>query len=133
MSIALVAILLLLGKDMRRRLSALNVTWPMPWPFARRWRIRWSRACVHAICEGRITYVNPAFCQMVGFSAEELLGQGTQMAPWPPYWPPELADEYKKRQEIRLAGNDAAARGLRVGVSCTRMARVFPCSSSKRR
>lgn len=48
---------------------------------------------------GRITYVNPAFCEMVGFSANELVGQMT-----PPYWPPELTSEYTKRQQVRLAG-----------------------------
>jgi two-component system sensor histidine kinase DctS len=58
--------------------------------------------------EGRITYVNPAFCQMVGFSAEELMGQSANA----PYWPPELADEYKKRQEIRLAGNVPPREGF---------------------
>jgi two-component system sensor histidine kinase DctS len=55
---------------------------------------------------GRITYVNPAFCQMVGFTAEELLGHATPA----PYWPPELADEYHKRQQIRLAGQVAPPR-----------------------
>jgi hypothetical protein len=35
--------------------------------------------------EGRITYVNPAFCEMVGWSAEELLGS----VPPFPYWPEE--------------------------------------------
>lgn len=48
---------------------------------------------------GRITYVNPAFCEMVGFSAAELMGPST-----PPYWPPELADEYARRQSVRLGG-----------------------------
>ena len=47
---------------------------------------------------GRITYVNPAFCQMVGFTPEELLGHGTPA----PYWPPERAEEYGKRQAVRL-------------------------------
>lgn len=35
--------------------------------------------------EGRITYVNRAFCQMVGFSEEELLDARPPM----PFWPPE--------------------------------------------
>ncbi len=88
-------------------------TWPTRWPSARPWRIRWSPACGRATCAGRITYVNPAFCQMVGFTAEELLGHGTPA----PYWPPELADQYNKRQASapgRPSG--PAARGLRVGV-----------------
>ena len=55
--------------------------------------------------QGRISYVNPAFCAMVGFSAEELLGQS-----FAPYWPPELAEEYVKRQAKRLAGAIPAAR-----------------------
>lgn len=42
--------------------------------------------------DGRITYVNPSFCRMVGFPAAELLSAAT-----PPYWPPERADEYRKR------------------------------------
>ncbi|HEY4664926.1 MAG TPA: ATP-binding protein, partial [Comamonas sp.] len=49
--------------------------------------------------QGRISYVNPAFCSMVGFSAEELLGQS-----FAPYWPPELAEEYVRRQAKRLSG-----------------------------
>lgn len=35
--------------------------------------------------EGVVTYTNPAFCQMVGFSAEELIGAKPPM----PYWAPE--------------------------------------------
>ncbi len=48
---------------------------------------------------GRITHVNPAFCEMVGFTPEELMGPAT-----PPYWPPELAAEYARRQSVRLGG-----------------------------
>ena len=39
--------------------------------------------------EGQILYVNDAFCRMVGYSANELLGR---VAPLP-YWPPEHTDE----------------------------------------
>jgi two-component system sensor histidine kinase DctS len=35
--------------------------------------------------EGRIVYVNPAFCNMVGYTAAEILGAAGP----PPYWPPE--------------------------------------------
>ncbi|MEK8030406.1 ATP-binding protein [Ideonella sp. DXS29W] len=47
---------------------------------------------------GRITYVNPAFCAMVGFAAHELIGSDP-----PPYWPPEHIDEYRRRQAERLS------------------------------
>jgi two-component system, LuxR family, sensor histidine kinase DctS len=43
--------------------------------------------------EGRLTYVNPAFCEMVGFRLEELLG----IAPPMPYWAPEAMPEYQER------------------------------------
>src|SRR5207245_2365903 len=35
--------------------------------------------------DGRQTYVNPAFCQMVGWNEKELLGAKPPF----PYWPPE--------------------------------------------
>jgi two-component system sensor histidine kinase DctS len=47
---------------------------------------------------GRIVYANPAFCTMVGYSSEEL-----QRTASPPYWPPEQAAEYQRRQAERLA------------------------------
>lgn len=47
--------------------------------------------------QGRVTYVNPAFCEMVGYSAAELIGQSR-----PPYWPPERADDYARAQTTRL-------------------------------
>ncbi len=50
---------------------------------------------------GNITYVNQAFCAMVGFTPEELLGRELgnhgEVPPPPPYWPPEHADEYRER------------------------------------
>jgi two-component system, LuxR family, sensor histidine kinase DctS len=56
---------------------------------------------------GCIRYVNPAFCGMTGFEAHELLGQKAPM----PYWPPELIDEYRQRQAIRLSGNQLTREG----------------------
>ncbi len=60
--------------------------------------------------EGRITYVNPAFCEMVGFPAAELIGKMTAENP-PPYWPPEMVDEYTRRQQVRLAGGAPPREG----------------------
>ena len=105
MSIALVSVLVLLGKDMRRRLRA-----ELDLADALAFRKAMEDSLVTGLrardLQGRITYVNPAFCQMVGFTAEELLGNS---AP-PPYWPPELAGEYQKRQAVRLAGEQAPPR-----------------------
>ncbi len=50
--------------------------------------------------EGRVTYVNPAFCRMVGRSADELVGKAPPM----PYWAPEAMDEYQGRLSQVLAG-----------------------------
>jgi two-component system sensor histidine kinase DctS len=47
--------------------------------------------------DGEVTYANPAFCAMVGFSADEL------HAPVPPYWPPEFIEQYQQRQDTRRA------------------------------
>jgi two-component system sensor histidine kinase DctS len=38
--------------------------------------------------EGRITHVNPAFCRMTGYSADELIGATPPM----PYWDPDQID-----------------------------------------
>ena len=107
MSIALVSILLLLGKDMRRRLKAERDL-----ADALAFRKAMEDSLVTGLrardLEGRITYVNPAFCQMVGFSVEELQGQSINA----PYWPPEFAEEYTKRQAIRLAGNVPPREGF---------------------
>jgi len=50
--------------------------------------------------EGRVTYVNPAFCQMVGLAAEELVGKMPPM----PYWAPEAMEEYQTRFSQVLSG-----------------------------
>ena len=105
MSIALVAVLVLLGKDMRLRLRA-----EQDLADALAFRKAMEDSLVTGLrardLRGHITYVNPAFCQMVGFTAEELLGHATPA----PYWPPELADQYHTRQQIRLTGQLAPPR-----------------------
>ena len=50
--------------------------------------------------QGRITYVNPAFCQMTGWAEAELVGR---TAPFP-YWPEEDVDWLMARLEDELAG-----------------------------
>ncbi len=98
MSIALVSVLVVLVRDNRRRLSAERDLGD-----ALAFRKAMEDSLVTGLrardLQGRITYVNPAFCAMVGFSAAELMGQDT-----PPYWPPEHAREYAERQMVRMAG-----------------------------
>ena len=53
--------------------------------------------------EGRVTYVNPAFCQMVGIPAETLIG----MRPPMPYWAPEAMEDYQQRFSQVLSGKVA--------------------------
>jgi two-component system sensor histidine kinase DctS len=107
MSIALISVLFLLAHDMRRRLRA-----EQDLADALAFRKAMEDSLVTGLrardLQGRATYVNPAFCQMLGFSPEELLGDQHP----PPYWPPELADEYSKRQAIRLAGNAPPREGF---------------------
>lgn len=50
--------------------------------------------------DGRITYVNPAFCRMVGWPAEELIGRRPPM----PYWAEEYLDETRSMHERVMAG-----------------------------
>ena len=50
--------------------------------------------------EGRVIYVNPAFCKMTGFSREELVGTTPPMA----YWVPEQIDETFALHQAVLAG-----------------------------
>jgi PAS domain S-box-containing protein len=50
--------------------------------------------------EGRIIYVNPAFCSMVGYGAEELLG----CRPPYPYWHPDELEKQAKVSDDVLQG-----------------------------
>ena len=98
MSIALMSVLVVLVRDNRRRLSAERDLGD-----ALAFRKAMEDSLVTGMrardLQGRITYVNPAFCNMVGFSADELLGLNVA-----PYWPPELAEEYTQRRDSRLSG-----------------------------
>ena len=49
---------------------------------------------------GRIIYVNPAFCRMTGFAAEELVDHEPPM----PYWAPEHLDDTQAMHQAVMAG-----------------------------
>ncbi|MDH0048649.1 two-component system sensor histidine kinase NtrB [Comamonas terrigena] len=104
MSIALVSVLVVLVRDNRRRLRAERDLGD-----ALAFRKAMEDSLITGLrardLQGRISYVNPAFCAMVGFSSEELLGLDIA-----PYWPPELAQEYRQRQGRRLSGAIPTAR-----------------------
>jgi two-component system, LuxR family, sensor histidine kinase DctS len=107
MSLALMAVLVLLGKDVSRRLRAEREL-----AEALAFRKAMEDSLVTGMrardLQGRITYVNPAFCQMTGFGAQDLVGVTSPM----PYWPPELADEYQQRQTVRLTGQLPTREGF---------------------
>jgi two-component system sensor histidine kinase DctS len=120
LSIALFAVVFLLARDVRRRAEAERAL-----AEALAFRKAMENSLITGLrardLQGAITYVNPAFCAMVGFSAEELLVPGgaargsseglqSEAQPYsPPYWPPEQAGLYQRRQQTRHAS--AGARG----------------------
>ncbi len=106
MALALLLVVFLLGRDMRRR---LKVEYDLGEALAFRKAMEDSvlTGLRARDLQGRITYVNPAFCKMVGVDAKDLLNQSFPS----PYWPPELAGTYQQRQQIRLAGNQVPHGG----------------------
>jgi len=106
MSLALLAVLFLLARDTRRRMKVENDL-----SEALAFRKAMEDSVLTGLrardLAGRITYVNPAFCQMVGLPAKDLLHHNFPS----PYWPPELAEVYQQRQAIRLAGNNLPREG----------------------
>ncbi|MDY0746960.1 PAS domain S-box protein [Paucibacter sp. R3-3] len=55
--------------------------------------------------EGRIVYVNPAFCAMTGYGADELLGS---LPPYP-YWHPDNLDKHWRDYEAMMAGRSVVS------------------------
>jgi two-component system sensor histidine kinase DctS len=107
LALALMAVLFMLGRDIRRRLRVEHDL-----ADALAFRKAMEDSLVTGLrardLEGRITYVNPAFCQMVGVEAKDLLNHNFPS----PYWPPELAGVYQDRQAIRLASNSLPQSGF---------------------
>ncbi len=105
LSVALGVVILLLVHDMRRR-SAAEQALAEALTFRKAMEDSLVTGLRARTPEGRITYVNPAFCKMVGYDAEALLQAET-----PPYWPPEMAALYTERQHERNAGNAPPREG----------------------
>ena len=61
--------------------------------------------------EGRITYVNPAFSAMTGFSEADLVGRKPPL----PYWPPDRLEENSRLMQLELQGRSPAG-GIEVKV-----------------
>ncbi len=61
--------------------------------------------------EGRVTYVNAAFCQMTGFANSELVGR---LPPYP-YWPPDRIEENGRLLQQELQGRSPSG-GIEVKV-----------------
>ncbi|MBI3367187.1 MAG: PAS domain S-box protein, partial [Burkholderiales bacterium] len=61
--------------------------------------------------EGRVSYVNPAFCAMTGFADTELIGR---LPPYP-YWPHDRIDENARLLQQELQGRSPAG-GIEVKV-----------------
>jgi len=130
LSLALFAVVLLLARDGRRRAKAEHDL-----AEALAFRKAMENSLITGLrardMDGRVSYVNPAFCQMVGFSAEEILstgGEPEQSAP--PYWPPEHVDTYRQRhrdREARWRNETATGQDPRQGFET-----VFMRSSGER-
>jgi len=60
--------------------------------------------------EGRLVHVNRAFCDLVGFTPEQLLGRLPPM----PYWPPDAAADSMQRHLRNMAGG-APREGYEAG------------------
>jgi two-component system, LuxR family, sensor histidine kinase DctS len=105
MALALLLVLLLLVRDVRRR-QKVEHDLAEALAFRNAMENSLSTGLRARDLQGKITYVNPAFCKMVGFEAQQLLHSGQE----PPYWPPEMVQLYQQRQQDRH-NNTAVLRG----------------------
>lgn len=107
LTLALTTLFALLALDVRRRKQAEGSL-----AEALAFRQAMEDSLLTGLCardmQGRITYVNPAFCQIVGRPAEQLVGTGIPA----PYWPPEQIDIYRQRQSIRQASRLLPRQGF---------------------
>lgn len=116
LSLLLFAVVFLLARDVRRRAEAERA---LAESLALRSAMEDSlpTGLRARDLQGNVTYANPAFCAMVGFSVEELrkASRRTGRVVAPPYWPPEYEDEYQRRQQLRLSGQARTPAEAREG------------------
>jgi two-component system, LuxR family, sensor histidine kinase DctS len=97
LSLTLFGVVVLLARDVRRRARAEGAL-----ADALAFRKAMEDSVVTGLrardLDGRTTYVNPAFCAMVGFPADALIDHDP-----PPYWPADELPAYRERQQARLA------------------------------
>jgi len=99
LSLCLLWSLLALWRDINRRLATED---------ALRQQVAFRAAMENSLVtglrardlEGRVTYVNPAFCEMVGLSTDQLVGKVPPMQ----YWAPEALEEFQERFAKVLEG-----------------------------
>jgi two-component system sensor histidine kinase DctS len=102
LSLTLFGVVVLLARDVRKRARAEGAL-----ADALSFRKAMEDSVVTGLrardLHGRTTYVNPAFCTMVGFSADDLIDRSP-----PPYWPQENLSDYQRRQQTRLESTPAS-------------------------
>jgi len=108
LSFALFAVVLLLARDGRRRAEAERGL-AEALAFRNAMEDSLPTGLRARDLAGAVTYANPAFCAMVGFTQDELRSAvadpAAPLTDAPPYWPPEFATEYQRRQQLRLGGH----------------------------
>jgi two-component system, LuxR family, sensor histidine kinase DctS len=113
LSLALFAVVLLLARDGRRRaLAERGLAEALA--FRNAMEDSLPTGLRARDLQGAVTYANPAFCAMVGFTQDELR-DFAKVTGLPPYWPPEFAAEYQSRQQLRLGGHGRSTAESREG------------------
>ena len=78
--------------------------------------------------EGRISYVNPAFCAMTGFSEADLIGQHPPF----PYWPHDRRRRERAPARAGAAGQEPGRRHRGQGDAQGRLACSTRACTSRR-
>jgi two-component system, LuxR family, sensor histidine kinase DctS len=116
LSLALFAVVALLARDGRRRAKA-EAALAEALALRRAMEDSLPTGLRARDLQGRVTYANPAFCAMVGFTQAELLWPTRSQAPSTlapevqPYWPPEFVPAYRQRLQGMARGRDEAREG----------------------